>query len=135
LPERCAAIEDDYRRWKLENELKKLRSCSQHYATIDAVKLHRTLAGKKLCFSASRDHSILLWDLEKVAQNVEERDCIVAKTEEAHSGWIWGLTLQNDSTFYTSSWDGSFKQWQICESAFQVAYTLSQKSQNFIFSL
>lgn len=88
------------------------------------VKLHRTQGRKNLCFSASRDHSILLWDLEKVAQNTDEKQCIAEKIDDAHQGWIWGLSLRDDRAFYTTSWDNSIKQWEYAESRFEVAFSI-----------
>lgn len=41
-----------------------MKAC-EHYAGIDAIKIHRTSNGQRYCFSGARDRSIMLWNFDE----------------------------------------------------------------------
>uniref|UniRef100_A0A915D0V6 F-box domain-containing protein n=1 Tax=Ditylenchus dipsaci TaxID=166011 RepID=A0A915D0V6_9BILA len=120
----CVAVNTAVEKWSCRNkpggQLASPKSCIAHYGTIDAVKIFHTSNKKRFCVTGARDRKIILWDLEKVAEEEDKKQWISAQIADAHSGWIWSLNPVNDKKIYSSSWDGTIKEWLITESNFEL---------------
>jgi WD40 repeat protein len=64
--------------------LLRYRSSQAHGATVDALKVHETKNGARFAVSGSRDRSIILWDIKKVADNDAEISTWHKKVPMAH---------------------------------------------------
>ncbi|VDM38387.1 unnamed protein product [Toxocara canis] len=66
LAECCCAIEDEMGRWA-SDRLQRYVSVTGHLGTVDAIRLLETSAHKRLCITGSRDRSLIVWDVNKIA--------------------------------------------------------------------
>ncbi|GLH12614.1 F-box/WD repeat-containing protein 7 [Gryllus bimaculatus] len=106
--EACAKIEDEHNRWKnKEKDMKRILLKDIHYASVDAVLLMKS---GTLCFSGSRDHNLVAWDLQECKSSVDPNPKKVV--ENAHRGWIWKLE-DFDGKLFSCSWDATVKSWDI----------------------
>lgn len=69
-----------------------------------------------MCIAGARDRTLTCWNIP--ASENKSPVCI----NNAHYGWIWGLTAIDD-TVYSCSWDETVKSWTLVNSGL-VPYTV-----------
>uniref|UniRef100_A0AC35F6L7 F-box domain-containing protein n=1 Tax=Panagrolaimus sp. PS1159 TaxID=55785 RepID=A0AC35F6L7_9BILA len=90
--------------------------CTRHISTPDAFH-SQLIDGRRMLFTGARDHKIVIWDLQKAAEEKNLQNGIKFEFVEAHDGWIWAIAAYEERTFFTSSWDQKIKCWRYGESA------------------
>ncbi|KAI6196548.1 Histone acetyltransferase [Aphelenchoides besseyi] len=112
---RAIAFGKEEKRWSIDRGLERWRSAQFHGATVDALKLHETKNGVRLAISGSRDRSLILWDVGKIA--TENDSALWHKTvPAAHTGWIWSLCASaDDKTIFSCAFDSMLTQWEIAD--------------------
>jgi WD40 repeat protein len=79
-----------------------LRTLVGHSSGVDSVTV---LSDCRRAISASRDHTLKLWDLEQG---------VVIKTLEGHSAWVTSVAvLPDDKRAISASWDHTLKLWDL----------------------
>uniref|UniRef100_A0A0M3HPH8 F-box domain-containing protein n=2 Tax=Ascaris TaxID=6251 RepID=A0A0M3HPH8_ASCLU len=108
----CSELERERNRWA-NGSLKRRVSVTGHLATVDAIRLMETPAHRKVCITGSRDRSLVVWDVNKIAKRVDLESWKLQDVPEAHQGWIWSVCKSGADDFYSCGWDRFVKQWRI----------------------
>lgn len=118
--EACACIEDEINLWKFKDDvMSRIVLKDIHYASVDAVLL---MNEGTLCFSGSRDHNLVAWDLQEYETSVRPKKII----ENAHNGWIWNLASHKER-LYSCSWDSTVKSWDVQEDLKEISVLLCEQ--------
>ena len=91
-------------------------ACTRHIATPDAI-YSRVIDGRRMLFTGARDYKIVIWDLQKAAEERSLQSGLKFEIPNAHNGWIWSITSFDEHSFYSSSWDNNIKCWRYGETA------------------
>jgi guanine nucleotide-binding protein subunit beta-2-like 1 protein len=97
---------------------------SGHFTYLGQVKGHRgwvtalaapvTPDGKNRVVSASRDNSLVVWDMGEQTHEGDASNAVPLKRLEGHSGFVSDVALSSDSQFaLSSSWDKSLRLWEL----------------------
>ncbi|XP_065323445.1 F-box/WD repeat-containing protein 9-like isoform X2 [Gordionus sp. m RMFG-2023] len=111
----CAEREYLYDYWSRARETLYQYKYRQE-SSIDVVKL---INGGKTCVTGSRDRSIYIYDVEKMAEDIKEEKAISYHARNVHKGWIWTLSFLNNTRFCSGGWDSCLKTWDLGQSSLE----------------
>jgi WD40 repeat protein len=111
-----ALSEENIKRFEENDCLTDYLICTRHISTPDAF-YSQVINGRRMLFTGARDHKIILWDLQKAAEEKNLQNGIRSEYHGAHDGWIWAITSYDEHSFFSSSWDQKIKCWRYAESA------------------
>ncbi|UYV65619.1 FBXW9 [Cordylochernes scorpioides] len=122
----CIEREDHYEAWSDPGaRMKNIFLPHAHFAVVDVVHL---LEEGRICASGSRDHSLKIWDISRLAGGVSDHlSSLISIIPEAHLGWIWAM-VQGRGCLYTGSWDNTVRSWDLGDGSCSSAQTFLLKS-------